>query len=158
MINKTNGKGQSNENGFTLIEVLAVVVILGIIGAVAVLVIGDVIQKARTQAFVSNAYIMRNAGTVYYKNKEFNKEPVSDIVTYKELVVSGFLDVIIDPDTGDKWELESSNSYVAFKDGKAVSICLIGIERKLCGKKQNDGYMPLPLNQIQEEYVEDRDY
>ncbi len=158
MVNKKNGKWQSSENGATLIELLAVIVILGIIAAVTVLVIGNVIQKARTQAFVSNAYIMRNAGTVYYKNKEFHKEPVNEIVTYTELVLSGFLDVIIDPDTGEKWGLESSaDSYVAFKDGKAVSICLMGIERKLCGEKQDDAYLPLPIADIKEENVEDRD-
>lgn len=119
--------------------------------------IGDVIQKARKQAFVSNAYIMRNASTVYYKNKEFNKEPLVNPVTYNELVTSGFLDVIIDPDTGDKWGLDHTDSYVLFKDGKAVSICLIGMKRKLCGEKQGGDYLPLPLNQIREENVEDRE-
>ena len=155
MIRNINRK--SNENGATLIELLAVIVILGVIASMAVLVIGDVIQKARKQAFVSNAYIMRNASTVYYKNKEFNKEPLVNPVTYNELVTSGFLDVIIDPDTGDKWGLDHTDSYVLFKDGKAVSICLIGMKRKLCGEKQGGDYLPLPLNQIREENVEDRE-
>ncbi len=155
MISKS--KKQSNEIGATLIELLAVIVILGIIASVAVLVIGDVIQTARKQAFVSNAYIMRNASTVFYKNKEFNKEPLINPVTYNELVTSGFLDVIIDPDTGDEWGLDQSESYVVFKDGKAVSICLIGMKRKLCGEKQAEGYVPLPIDQIREENVKDRD-
>ena len=157
MINKKNRERQSNESGATLIELLAVVVILGIIASVAVLVIGDVIQQARKQAFVSNAYIMRNASTVYYKNKEFNKEPVDNPVTYQMLVEEGFLDVIIDPDTGEKWEMDHTDSYVVFKEGKAVSICLLGNKRKLCGEKKGESYEPLPLDQISEDNVKDLD-
>ena len=154
---KINKKWIRNDRGITLIEVLAVIVILSIIASMAVLVIGDAIQKARRQAFVSNAYIMRNASTVYYKNKEFNHEPVKDIVTYRELVESGFLDVIIDPDTGVKWEMDHSNAFVVFNEGKVASICLVGTKRKLCGDKQGDRFLPMPVEQITEENVKEVD-
>ena len=155
MIKAMYDKKHSADSGATLIEVLAVIVILGIISAMAVLVIGDVIERARKQAFVSNAHLMRNASTVYYKNKEFNKESVGNTLTYSELVRAGFLDVIIDPDTSEKWELDQTYSYIKFKDGKAVSICLIGDKRKLCGERQGDSYLPLPVDQINETNVQD---
>ena len=152
-----NKKWFINERGVTLIEILAVIVILSVIASMAVLVIGDAIQKARGQAFVTNAYIMRNASTVYYKNKELNHELVGETVTYQELVGEGFLDVIMDPDTGEQWSMDHSTSYVVFKEGKAASICLVGNRRKLCGEKQGDRYLPLPVDQISEENVKEVD-
>ncbi|MGY3717134.1 prepilin-type N-terminal cleavage/methylation domain-containing protein [Sutcliffiella cohnii] len=50
-----------NEKGLTLIELLAVVVILGIIAAIAIPSIGSIIEKSRTDAVVADGQMLMNA-------------------------------------------------------------------------------------------------
>jgi len=50
-----------NERGLTLIELLAVIVILGIVTAIAVPSVGTIIDNSRKDAHVANAKLMANA-------------------------------------------------------------------------------------------------
>nr|WP_078413928.1 prepilin-type N-terminal cleavage/methylation domain-containing protein [Priestia abyssalis] len=54
-----------NEKGLTLIELLAVIVILGIIAAIAVPSIGGIIQKSKEDAVKADALQILNAAKVY---------------------------------------------------------------------------------------------
>nr|WP_205182627.1 prepilin-type N-terminal cleavage/methylation domain-containing protein [Metabacillus iocasae] len=54
-----------NEKGLTLIELLAVIVILGIIAAIAIPSIGGIIQKSREDAVKADALQILNAAKVY---------------------------------------------------------------------------------------------
>lgn len=54
-----------NEKGLTLIELLAVIVILGIIAAIAIPSIGNVIQKSREDAIKADAIQIINAAKMY---------------------------------------------------------------------------------------------
>lgn len=55
-----------NERGLTLIELLAVIVILGIIAAIAVPSIGGIIQKSREDGVKADAIQYLNAAKMYY--------------------------------------------------------------------------------------------
>ena len=58
-------KRLKNERGLTLIELLAVIVILGIIAAIAVPSIGGIIQKSKEDAVKSDAITVINAAKMY---------------------------------------------------------------------------------------------
>lgn len=55
-----------NEKGLTLIELLAVIVILGIIAAIAIPSIGGLIENSRKDAHIANAQQMVNAARLAY--------------------------------------------------------------------------------------------
>lgn len=59
-----------NERGLTLIELLAVVVILGIIAAIAVPAIGGIINKSKEDAAVAEASQIIDATKLYITNED----------------------------------------------------------------------------------------
>lgn len=59
------GKRVKNEKGLTLIELLAVIVILGIIAAIAIPAIGNIIQKSKVDAVKSEAIQVLNGAKMY---------------------------------------------------------------------------------------------
>lgn len=144
-----------SEQGLTLIELLTVIVILGIIAAIAVPAVGGLIEKARTQSFVSNSYAVKDAATYYLKDQVANDQDVGDQITYELLVEAGFLDEIKDPDTGKLWDASANDSFVKVEKEKVISICLYGEKRKLCSRMENkqliDG--PAPISELNVELV-----
>lgn len=63
-----------NEKGLTLIELLAVIVILGIIAAIAIPSIGGLIENSRKDAHIANAHQMVNAARLAYTADSTKKE------------------------------------------------------------------------------------
>lgn len=66
MMKKFLQKRLKNEKGLTLVELLAVIVILGIIAAIAVPSIGNIIQNTRENAFVADAQNALAAANLYF--------------------------------------------------------------------------------------------
>jgi type IV pilus assembly protein PilA len=95
-----------NERGLTLIELLAVIVILGIIAAIAIPAIGGLIDNSKKDAHVSNAQQMINAAKIAVTA---DKDLIPDngkytLVSLQYLEDEGYLETVKDPD-GD------TNSY-----------------------------------------------
>ena len=101
-----NKKLVKNEKGLTLVELLAVIVILAIVAAIAVPAIGNVIENSRYKAAKADAITVLNAANIYFTEKQTegaNGKAV-ETVTIEQLNTAGYLE---DPGTfakGNKGE------------------------------------------------------
>ncbi len=63
---RRKGKGLKGQGGFSLIELLVVITIMGILAAVAIPRFTSVLEEAKVQADESNAHTLKTAAQVYY--------------------------------------------------------------------------------------------
>jgi len=82
-------KRLNNEKGLTLVELLAVIVILGIIAAIAIPSIGGIIDNSRIKAVKADAQNILSAANMYFaeNNDENDKK-----VTLEALKDENFID------------------------------------------------------------------
>ena len=82
---------RNREEGFTLVELLAVIVILGIIVAIAIPAVGNVIDRADKNATEAEDALVVDAARLYVttnrEDKNFPKE-----IEVKTLIDEGYLD------------------------------------------------------------------
>ncbi|MDD2435560.1 MAG: prepilin-type N-terminal cleavage/methylation domain-containing protein, partial [Bacilli bacterium] len=77
------------KSGFTLIELIAVIIILGIIMLIAFPVIGDLIDKSRMASYKNSMQgIIRSAEAEQSKKMAYGQLPKNIIYTYENGVVS----------------------------------------------------------------------
>ncbi|MEK4147148.1 prepilin-type N-terminal cleavage/methylation domain-containing protein [Robertmurraya sp. FSL W8-0741] len=72
-------KQVNNQRGLTLVELLAVIVILGIIAAIAIPSIGKIIENTKIDSVKADAIQIINSAKIYYS------ETGDDAITLKEL-------------------------------------------------------------------------
>ena len=71
-----------NKKGFTLIEVLAIIIILSIIAVITVPIIGNVIQTSRENAFIDTGYGLVKSAQTYQLDKQRLNEDYELSVNY----------------------------------------------------------------------------
>lgn len=81
---------RNKEEGFTLVELLAVIVILGIIVAIAIPAIGNIIDSADGQATEAENQLILDAARLYDVDPETAEW--SNPTTIQALIDAGFLD------------------------------------------------------------------
>lgn len=111
-----------NNKGFSLVELLAVIVILAIIGGIAAISYTSLIDKTETKSYQNYEQSMKSSATMYiidngYKNR----------ITLSELIDSNKIDEFNNPKSEDK----CLDSYILVNrdsdDSSSLSykICLI---------------------------------
>ncbi|WP_327987086.1 type II secretion system protein [Geobacillus thermodenitrificans] len=140
-----------NEHGLTLIELLAVVVILGIISAIAVPSIGGLIDNSKKDAHVANAQQMINAAKIAVTADKSlipdGSKPVK--IELKKLESNGYLEKVKDPDGGT---YNKTDSYVMISNDNnklSYSVKLINDKRGV----QNDNGEAVNENKLDRKQV-----
>ncbi|WP_226646582.1 type IV pilin protein [Mesobacillus subterraneus] len=82
---KSMKKKMKDQRGLTLVELLAVIVILGIIAAIAVPSIGNVIQKSKVDAVKADALHVLNAGKLFVATNTKHTDNDTDTISESEL-------------------------------------------------------------------------
>lgn len=135
-------KRLKNEKGMTLVELLAVVVILGIVAAIAVPSIGKVIDNSKKDAHVSNALLIIDAaklGIISGELTDTDQKAGSDgEFLVSTIVGKDLLDTNPkDPDNNTTTAGYGATSYVKYDEGaNEYSIYLDGTKRDV-GKSDN---------------------
>lgn len=103
----TAGRMQAKENGFTLIELMVVMLIIGVLMAIAVPSYVGAIKTAKESVLKEDLHVIRSAIDSYTMDKQ--KAPQS----LQDLVDSGYLKTIpVDPmtRTNDTWVTETTDA------------------------------------------------
>src|SRR5690625_281809 len=108
---------KKDERGLTLVELLAVVVILAIVAAIAFISIGKVIENSKQDAHVANALQIISAAKLYEAGSgdELSSVVIKDIDT---------VDGLIDPWTKEKYSAEKLGAGKVEKSGDVYSVTL----------------------------------
>ena len=94
-----DAKQLKDERGLTLVELLVVVVILGIIAAIAVVAIGGIIENSKKDAMVADAKQMVSAAKLYTASNPVSEEKTMKFTAASTGDVDGtqYVDNLKDP-------------------------------------------------------------
>lgn len=113
-----------DKKGFTLIEVLAVIVIIGVIAVITVPVIKDSLDDAKLNVAKDSAYGYKRAVEKYYFDKSMNNLNGNSNGVYTVNSSGNLVKTGIDPIVIDVSGKKPSGGFLSISENEVVSGCL----------------------------------
>ena len=115
MMTNLRKKRRQRQKGFTLIELMVVVAIIGILVSMSVPTYRHIIVKAKEAVLKQNLYSLRDAIDQYYADKQKYPDSLDDLVS-----AGYFRKLPVDPMSGRAdWETETFSGYSRMKSSTA---------------------------------------
>ena len=102
------------EGGFTLVELLAVIAILGFIVAISVPLVGNVVSKSKTETDKANIELVIDAAKLYDLNEKPGVKLTDGTIKSSELVTAGYLDADSGTDITVTRDVDDANGSVKY--------------------------------------------
>jgi type IV pilus assembly protein PilA len=113
-------KRLKNQRGMTLVELLAVIVILGIISAIAIPSIGGLINNTKKDAHIANAQQIANAAKLKINSDGTTIDTTGKNILLSTLISEGYLDNIKDPSSDNDYDTDNTSVTIIKNDTKIV--------------------------------------
>ncbi|WP_458412344.1 type II secretion system protein [Schinkia sp. CFF1] len=117
-----------NSKGLTLLELLAVVVILGTISVISVLAIANIIANTKKDAHIANAILIVNEAKKYVMSEHIHIDDHAGLtISLKTLIDEGYLNPIKDPHSDGYYDEYLTDVIISIDGDKYVyKVALIG--------------------------------
>jgi type IV pilus assembly protein PilA len=80
-----------NQKGLTLVELLAIIVIIAVIGAIAIPTMNNVIRQTQTKAHRANAHMLVDTARNYMVHTNYAMTAATEEITLAEMITAGLI-------------------------------------------------------------------